>query len=151
MGAIVERIRAAHEEAVVQRCAERRCECDLTGVGHVVILKGELVRRGTSICDCLVFRNGGQEVHVGVVELKSRTVDADEVVTKLQNGSQAALEVLRQNSGGQPRYKMCCVVLCLGWSTTEFRVVTSRRIHVDGRRVEIHAKRCGFALGSLFQ
>ena len=142
---IIDCVRQQAPLAVVPECSEEGCELRMNGLRNYIVLKGELARRDIEICDCIIFLEGNPLI-VALVELKGKTVHASAVVTKLTNGTNAALEILA-NSDTRQRPIFRHLVLAKRWHRgTEFRVITSRRIHAAGKKYLILPKPCGFSL-----
>ena len=145
---MLECIRTNFSEAVVPRCSDMGCTLELDGLPNSVVLKGEKIATDRKICDCLVFavRN---RVLIGVVELKSKTVHADEVVEKLTNGTETALQVLDRCGNDRMKPQVYNLVLAKRWDGSEYRVLTNRKVMVRGRKYLILPKRCGVSFSGI--
>ena len=85
----LDRIKRDFAHALRPRCSERGCTLSLQGLGDRVVLKGEEISqarqaRKPPMCDCIIFVVDDSIV-IGIVELKSKTVDASQVEKKLVN------------------------------------------------------------------
>jgi len=144
----LESIRREFAYAVVRRCTEQGCTLKLAGLSDYVVLKGEKLHQDRKMPDCIIFEMNGKVV-VGIVELKSRTVHVNDVVEKLENGCRSALKILQVRLKRSTKPTLLLLVLCKAIHSSEFRLLTSRRIKAGERRLMIQVKDCGFAFASL--
>lgn len=114
----------------------------LNGLNNYIILKGEKVCAGRKICDFIIFARNDRVI-IGIVELKSKTIHANEIKQKLTNGSEIALDILEKNCGKQIDYEIYHLVLCKSWHPSEYKAITSRKITLKGKKYFIIPKRCG--------
>jgi|Deesub1362B_J571_1020462.scaffolds.fasta_scaffold00956_7 hypothetical protein len=135
--------------AIIKRCSESRCRLRLDGLNCYIILKGEKVCRNKKICDCIIFTEENNIHIIGVVELKSKTVHANKVKEKLEEGSKIALDVLKECVKMPNSLDFYHIVLAKRWSTSEFRMITSLKIWINGKRYDIIPKKCGTSLAEL--
>ena len=133
--------------AVIARCSERDCKLKLDGLSNYVVLKGEKICRDHKICDCIIYIKK-DHIIICMVELKSKTVDSSEVEEKLTNGSVIALDILGRYDECM-KVKFYHLVLSKRWRTSEYRVLTSRKIIVRGKKYDIIPKRCGVSLSEV--
>ena len=96
--AIINCIKNNYTNAIISRCFEMGCELKLDGFNEYVILKGEKIRRNMKISDCIIFIK--DNFIIAIIELKSRTIHASEIVSKLTNASKIALNILKECKGG---------------------------------------------------
>ena len=176
---ITECIRENLPHAVVARCSEKGCNLSLTNLASKVVLKGEKLTPGRRICDCIIVaeateegmsrkggwresrsarssrRRGGRDRHEGllvaVVELKGGTADAKEVAEKLELGTVEVLEVLKSCGADPSRMVFLHLVLAGRWRTSEYRIISSTKILIQGRRYDIILERCGASLKSVIE
>ncbi|MGC8932751.1 MAG: hypothetical protein ACP5KE_09110 [Candidatus Methanodesulfokora sp.] len=134
-------IKDNYDNAIIKHCSERSCELRLTGLNNYVILKGEKICRDKKMCDCIIFADRSP-VLIGVVELKSRTADPDEVEEKLTNGSQMALDIL-ERCCGRVDFRLYPIVLSKSWRPSEYILIAKKRIEIRGRKYRITLKSCG--------
>ena len=139
MTTVVKAIRSACAHAVETRCREHTCELHVKGFADHVILKGEKLRPNTVICDNLVFASADNVV-TAVVEMKSRSVDATEVLGQLGSGSAVAAKLL--NDHGAPPHKrpFYPILLCESCHPMERRELSRRRVGFQGGRYDIIVK-----------
>ena len=137
---IIDCIKRKFTHAIIPCCSERNCKLGLDGLSNYVILKGEKICQGRKICDCIIFTGN---VIIGVAELKSKTVHWSEIEKKLTNGSEFALQILNKAGGRGIRFEFYHLVLCKSWRPPEYKVITSRKIIVRGKKYNILPKRCG--------
>ena len=88
---ILEHIKKEYREAVRKKCFEKGCALKLDKLDskELVVLKGEKIVKDQPMCDFIVFNSFQKPkrvLAVGVVELKSKTVEASQVVKKMENG-----------------------------------------------------------------
>lgn len=137
--------------AAVTRCFERGCELKFNGLDKYVVLKGERVCRDRKMCDCIIFKARGYII-IGIAELKSKTAHSSEIVEKLTNGSEIALDILKEGVIKYKRslmYQFCHLVLCKKWHTSEYKVISREKITVKGKRYDIILKRCGVSFSEI--
>jgi len=131
-----------------ERCSEKGCELRLHGLGDLVILNGDGLCQDRKMCDCIIFSES-DDLIVGIVELKGRTVHASEVIDKLTNASEIAAGILESASRGRLSFQVYHLVLAKRWSTSEYEVLRHRRITVRGRRYHVIPKRCGISFSEV--
>jgi len=140
---MLEVIKGNLTHAVVERCAEQHCELRLDGLSNYVVLKGEQVCPDRRMCDCIIFVATESGVTIGIVELKSKTAHASEVIEKLTNASESALEILDGCGVRTAKPEFWHLVLSKRWDASEYRVITNRKIIVGGKKYPVIPKRCG--------
>ena len=128
----IDRIKSELSNAVRRGCSDRGCRLRLDGLGDHVVLKGEdlyqdRMARKPPMCDCIIFVVNASII-VGIVELKSKTVDANQIERKLTNSSRAALDILSKYADRHAKTEFYYVVLCKRWRTIENRAVKNRKI-----------------------
>jgi len=144
---LVQSIKVGFPHAVRARCKERGCELRLRGLKSHVVLRGETLCPDRRMPDCIVFVQGTPAV-IAVAELKSRTIDADEIAEKLRNGSEAALRIFEARSQSRGAPSLYHLVLCKGCPTSERKAIRDRRLLIGGRKYDIIVKRCGVSLST---
>jgi hypothetical protein len=136
-------------EAIINHCEEKSCKLKLVGLNNYVILKGEKVREKIcserKICDCIIFTLGGEYVVIGIIELKSRTVHASEIEEQLTNGLEVALDILKKCNDEHLKLDVYPIVLSKARSSSELRMIASKRIRVGGKKYDIIPKKCGLS------
>lgn len=147
-GTLLERIRRRFRSVLRKRCSERGCELRLHGLTDYVVLNGDRICPDRRMCDCIVFSEA-RDLILGIVELKGRTVHANEVIDKLTNASEVAVAILESANRGHLSFQMYHLVLAKRWSTSEYAVLKQKRITVRGRRRYIIPKRCGISFCEL--
>ncbi|MBM4031136.1 MAG: hypothetical protein FJ291_05055 [Planctomycetes bacterium] len=140
-------VRVHMQDARAQRCCEAGCELRLEGLPPFILLSGERIApdQARRMCDCVVFVEQGP-IHVALVELKGKTVHADEVVEKLRNSSEAVLGMFRDCSLRVSQRSIHFLVLARRWSRPQLKVLQSKHVTVAGVKHGILSKRCGFSL-----
>jgi len=116
------------------------CMLRLNGLSNYAVLNGERICKNRRICDCIIFTEGNI---IGIAELKSKTTHSSEIEEKLTNGSKIALNILEECSGNDIKFEFYHLVLAKRWHSSEYRIITSRKIIVRGKRYNIIPKRCG--------
>ena len=146
----LDRIKSDFSHALRRGCSESKCTLKLGGLGEYVVLKGEGLYRDRKMCDCIIFL-AGNSVVIGIVELKSKTAHSTEIIEKLTNSSEAALDILKKCTDSQIDFEFFHIVLCKGWSPSELRKLKNRRIEVRGKgeKFSIVTKRCGVTFSSI--
>ena len=146
---IINCIKANFARATIRNCSEQNCKLRLDGLSNFIILKGERICKNRKICDCIIFiiKNC---IIIGIVELKSKTVHAREILKKLHNGSVTALRILKKCSNKEIKKEFYHLVLCKGWSSSsEYIKLTKEKIIIEGKRYNIIPKRCGISFSAL--
>ena len=133
--------------AIISRCSEESCELKLNNLSNYVVLKGEGICTDRRMCDCIIFTEGICII-IGIVELKGKTAHANEIVEKLANASEIALDIL-ENCSENLKYEFYHLVLCKRWRTSEYMVITNRKIRVRGKRYDIIPKSCGVSFSAV--
>lgn len=142
---IVDCVKNNYMNAVVTRYSEGRCKLKLGSLTNYVVLKGEELRMNIRICDFVIFSEE-KYVIVGVVELKSKSIHAREIMEKLDNGLNIALQILKECAdylAPDTEIKLCPLVLHRGISTQEHRVLKSKKLLVRGRKIDVFLRKCG--------
>ena len=134
--------------AIRVSCRERRCKLSLNGLSNHVVLKGEKICTDRKICDCIVFAIDNCVI-IGIVELKSKDIHASEIVKKLTNGSEIALNILERCKSNYMKFEFYHLVLWKSCDPTEYEVITSRRIIIRGKKHKIIPKRCGSSFSEI--
>lgn len=83
------------------------------------------------------------DIVVGAIELKTGTVHANEIVSKLSNGLLIACRLLHEHRRSFAGIRFNAILLHRGIHLSEYRVITSQRIRFDGNSTVITVKRCG--------
>jgi hypothetical protein len=112
-------------------------------------LKGEKICRNRKICDCIIFIERNGKIIVVIVELKSKTIDVNEVVEKFQNASQVASEILNSCNSGNHKVDFFPIVLAKKWRNIERKKLTDERIEFRNRNYLILPKSCGTPLNQI--
>ena len=143
---VIDCIKNNFTNAIISRCSEIGCRLRLNGLSKCVVLKGERICQDRKICDCIIFTEG---TIIGIVELKSRTTHSHEIVEKLTNGSEIALNILDECSNNDMKFEFYHLVLAKKWHSSEYKVITSRKIVVRGKRYHVIPKRCGISFSAI--
>ncbi len=151
----MDRIKTDFAHALRRRCSERGCTLRLGGLGNHIVLKGEELcpdrqSRRLPMCDCIIFVADGSII-IGIVELKSRTADPDQIEKKLTNSSRMALDILGKYLDSRIEPVLYHIVLCKRWHTAEYRAITNRKIRVRGRseKYDIITDHCGSSFSTV--
>ncbi|MGB9760082.1 MAG: hypothetical protein ACP5KW_09725 [Thermoproteota archaeon] len=137
-------IKNKFSEAVVKNCSELGCEIKLSKLRNFVVLKGEKLCQNQKICDCIIFNEDYQVV--GIIELKSKTAHHTEILEKLINGSKVVSKLLEECNTKNIVFNFYYIVLCKKWNTSEYKVITSKKVNFKGKSYNIIAKNCGTSL-----
>ena len=135
---ILKHLKTQYSHAVQKRCEEEGCKINLSDLKEYIILKGEELNPQKTICDCIIFLKR-KTLIVGVVELKSGTTHASEVVNQLKSG----LEFVFKNMKGSAVDKVRVIVLAKKWKKSEYNKITKTKIEIYGKKYPILPKRCG--------
>ena len=151
----MDRIKSDYTHALRRRCSERGCTLRLGGLGNHIVLKGEELysdrqKRRLPMCDCIIFVADGSII-IGIVELKSRTADPDQIEKKLTNSSRIALDILGKYLDSLIEPEFYHIVLCKKWRTAEHTAIRNRKIKVRGksRKYDIITDHCGVSLSTV--
>lgn len=142
---VIDCIKDNFTNAIIPRCSEMGCMLKLNGLSNHIVLKGETICQNRRICDCIIFTEG---IIIGIVELKSRTVHSSEIEEKLTNGSEIALNILDECNNDM-KFEFYHLVLAKKWHSSEYKVITSRKIVVRGKRYHVIPKRCGISFSAI--
>lgn len=133
-----------YKNALVNKCKESNCLLRLDGLNNYFILKGEKICSNYRVCDCIIFIIKNNLFIVGLVELKSKTIHADEIREKLINCSKIASDILGKIGYKQFNLKFIHIVLFKGGiSKSEYKVLTKNRLKINGIKHNIVLKKCG--------
>ena len=86
---------------------------------------------------------------IGLVELKSRTVDVSDVVDKLKNCSVKVLNIL--NGYSEIPRNIYHIVLAKGYSYSEIKLLKQKTIRIGRITVNIITKRCGTSFADIIR
>jgi hypothetical protein len=140
-------IRSKFNDAAVPNCSERGCDLKLGNFNDSVVLKGERICRDRKMCDCIIFAEKGKII-IGIVELKSKSADPDEIEEKLINGSNVSLEILKA-CHEQTIFDFYPIVLSESWRRSEYRIIKKINIRIMGRKCWIIPGKCGVSLSEI--
>ena len=132
-------------EEMVNHCSERNCKLKLTGMSNYVVLEGERICSDHKICDCVIFTVENNQIIIGIIELKSKTAHSSEIEKKLINGSKVALDMLEKCNDKRLKFNFYHIVLSKTWSSSERRIIVSKRIRIGGKEYDIIPKKCGLS------
>jgi len=94
--------------------------------------------------DCIVIACHGS-FHVAVVEIKGRRYSTSHAMSQLAAGADLALGMIdRADLSARPRLHL--VLVAPGHTYDQVAALASRRLRVRGKKVRIHAVRCGARL-----
>lgn len=130
--------------AIVGCCSEKNCEFVLKGLNNYVVLKGEKILQDRKSCDCIIFESSTHFI-IGIVELKSKTVHASDILEKLSNSSNSTLKILELCGEVNMDFDFYLIVLAKKWHPSEFKILSNKRITIKGKKYSIILKRCGIS------
>lgn len=139
---VIDCIKDRFSYAVIGCCSEKNCELVLKGLNNYVVLKGEKLLPDRKSCDCIIFESDNYFI-IGIVELKSKTVHASDILEKLSNSSIPPLKILEQCDESNLDFQFYPIVLAKKWHPSEFKVLSNKRITIRGKKYSIILKRCG--------
>jgi hypothetical protein len=144
--AVIDCINIEFADKTIKRCSEKGTGCKLklnTSYEHV-ILKGEKICSDRKICDCIIFVNQNDTIIVGIVELKSKHIDASAIEEQLTNGSKIALKILKKCPDTYNESNFYPIVLAKGWGrASKHAVMKNIKIQFGSERRRIITKKCG--------
>ena len=143
---LTECIRENFGDGLVRRCADSGCRLGLKGLESFLVLKGERLCEHERISDCIIFADN---VLIGIVELKSKTAHANQIIDKLTNAASLTLAILRKCGTRSSDFEILFIVLCKAWRVSDHRIISNRRIRLKGRNFGIVTKKCGTNLATL--
>lgn len=137
--------------AVIRKCEEQGCKLRLNGFKEILLLKGEKINNDKKMCDCIIFIE--EEIYSGssIVELKSKTVHVNEVIQKLSNSAETALNLWKECSKKINKFELYPIVLAKKWRNSEYKTLTSKKISVGGKKYYIVPGKCGSSLLDLLK
>ena len=130
----------------IERCSERGtgCKLKLNASQEHIILKGEKIYNDRKICDCIIFVNQNDTIIVGIVELKSKHIDASAIEEQLTNGSKIALKILKKYPDMYNESNFYPIVLAKGWGrASKHAVIRNMKIQIGNKKRRIITKKCG--------
>ncbi len=140
---IIDLIRSKFSYAVITRCSEKKCNLGLEKLGTFVALKGELVCQDSQkMCDCIIFK-ANSDFDIGIVELKGKNPNASEVIEKISNGKDIALDIIKDQLENMNEVKFHLLALAKGWDNTQNRKIKTEKINIRGKAHYIKTPRCG--------
>ena len=138
------------QEVSIKRCREGKCSLKLSGMSRFLLLKGDALRRGSKMCDCVIFV-GAPATGVVLAELKAKTVHAREVGEKLRNSAAAVADIVAECPSFGSRAGFLALTLANRWTRSELKVLGRERVTFLGKRYPIHPARCGARLSQLMK
>ncbi len=145
---VISCIKKDFADMIIARCSEMGCKLKLNNLNNHVVLKGESISHDGKICDCIIFARDNPVI-IGIIELKSRNIHSSEIVEKLTNGSEIALGILERCHNDDMKFEFYHIALCKSWRSSEYRVIKSRKIVVNGKKYNIIPKKCGDSFSML--
>ncbi len=145
---VISCIKKDFADMVIARCSEVGCKLKLNNLNNHVVLKGENICQDRKICDCIIFVRDNPVI-IGIIELKSRNIHSSEIVEKLTNGSEIALDILEKCRDNDMKFEFYHIALCKSWRSSEYRVIKSKKIVVNGKKYDIIPKKCGESFSML--
>lgn len=139
----IKAIKNTFADSLIRKCEEKGCKLRVNKLKHYVILKGEKICSNRKMCDCIIFTEKKNRIIIGIVELRSKTIHANEIKEKLDNGSKVAMNILERCCSSKLEFDFYHVVLSKKWKTSEYKVITNKNIDFKGKRYKILPKRCG--------
>ena len=143
---VIDCINIEFADKKIERCSERGtgCKLKLNASYEQVILKGEKICSDRKICDCIIFVNQNDTIIVGIVELKSKHIDASAIEEQLTNGSKIALKILKKCPDTYNESNFYPIVLAKGWGrASKHAVMNNIKIQFGSKRRRIITKKCG--------
>ena len=130
---VIDCIKGNFTNAIIARCSDMGCRLRLNGLSNHVVLKGERICKDRRICDCIIFTRDNCII-IGIAELKSKTAHSSEIVEKLTNGSEIALDILEECSDNRMEFEFYHLVLCKRWRPSEYKVIINKKIIIRGKK-----------------
>ena len=141
----IERIKRDYAYALRSRCSESGCTLRLDRLSNRVVLKGDDICQDRKMCDCIIFITNGSAT-IAIVELKSKTAHTSEILDKLTNSSEIALDILEKYANRHMKPILLHILLHKGLDGSERRKMERSRIRVKGEKHDIIRKPCGTSL-----
>jgi hypothetical protein len=141
---VLDCIKNNNSDVIKNHCEDSGCQLKFNGLSKYVILKGDEIHRNCKMCDCIIFVEQDNRIIIGVVELKSKTIHVNEVKEKLENGSKTAFDIIKE-CGNKNKLDFCFLVLHKGINGSTFKLLSKKKIEVNGRKHNILIKSCGFS------
>lgn len=143
---VIDCINIEFADKTIQRCSEKGtgCKLKLNASHEHVVLKGEKICIDRKICDCIIFVNQNNKLIVGIVELKSKHIDASGIKEQLTNGSKSALKILKKCPGTYDESEFYPIVLAKGWGrASRHAMIRNTKIQFGSEKRRIITKKCG--------
>ncbi|MDI6864382.1 MAG: hypothetical protein QMC88_01840 [Thermodesulfovibrio yellowstonii] len=131
---------------LVKCCEDMGCELRINNLSNYVILKGEKICKDRKMCDCIIFIGENNTIIIGIVELKNKTIHANDIIKKLTHGSEIALDILKKCSNNHMKFYFCHIVLGKRWDSSEHKVITNKKIIIRGKKYNILTMKCGVSI-----
>lgn len=146
---VIDGIRQWRPDAVVDVCADEGCCLRTDAIPSHVIVKGDCAVTDRKMCDCIIVVER-DPVLVVIAELRSKSVRPDEVIEKLTNATNLVRGLLRELKCHE--FEVVHVVLAKKWNrTSEFRVLTNRRVKCGNDRYRVVPRKCSEQLSHILR
>ncbi len=143
---VIDCINIKFADKKIERCSEKGtgCKLKLNASYEHSIIKGEKICNDRKICDCIIFVNYDNTLLIGIVELKSKHIDASDIKEKLTNGSEIALKILEECPDTCNTSEFYPIVLAKGWGrASKHAMIRDAKIQFGSERRRIITKKCG--------
>ncbi|MEW6201738.1 MAG: hypothetical protein AB1546_07175 [bacterium] len=148
---ILNYIRNNYANSTSPDCSEQNCKLKLDRLKNYVVLKGEKLEQKSKICDCIIFAMEEQLI-VGMVELKSRTIHVRELVEKLTNGTKIAFYILNKCNYTQKQFEFYHLVLAKHRHRADHNKLTRKeKVKIRGKEYKILSKKCGESFSTIIK
>ena len=130
-------IKNDYYHAKLNCCSENGCKLKLDGMKTTkyVILKGEMLFDNKKMCDCIIFKNNCKirtKTIIGIIELKSNTLNVDNIIEKMDNSSLIALNIKKHYSDDKKFPYFYHLLLYKNIRFTEYQLLKNKKIIING-------------------
>ncbi len=148
-------LREKYKRYLLDKCKEKKCKIVLKDLNNYIILDAENIYKKSSngkMCDCIICTifDNDQRKKVAIVELKSKNLTASEVYEKLQNGGDLIQNILKENQIKYSPSEFYLIALAKRWDQTELRMIESKKIRINNKKLFIITEKCGKTLLEIF-
>jgi len=126
-----------------KRCREGQARLSMKEIGSKVIFNFEGTCQQVRMCDCIIFIEAEGGLLVVVVELKSRTVEAENVLKQLQSCTRVAERILAIVTKDCRDVKFGAVVLARRLHSTEHAMLSKTSLLFQGKKKFVLPKTYG--------
>ena len=140
-----DKLRSEYADAMVCRCREHKCTIKVDVSEPHPIFKGENITTRGPVCDCIIFNRPGR-ITISLIELKSSSIDAEQIRSKFERSGSVALKMLKSTHIGT-RPTLICVLAAKSYRQwIQHERLKNIKIRIDQKEYPIRLFQCGESL-----